>query len=80
MYPKEDGKNGTNRRTKHHDGHDRPNVLGHKGNCTFSNMSTTQNEVNQAGIMIFLRKVLLAKKDGKSGNQWRNNTSLSINS
>lgn len=80
MYPKENGKNGTNRRTKHHDGHDRPNVLGHKGNCTFSNMSTTQNEVNQAGIMIFLRKVLLAKKDGKGGNQWRNNTSLSINS
>ena len=80
MYPKENGKNGTNRRTKHHDGHDRPNVLGHKGNCTFSNMSATQNEVNQAGIMIFLRKVLLAKKNSKSGNQWRNNTSLSINS
>ncbi len=75
VYAKEDGKDRSDGRTNHHDGHDRPNVLGHEGNSALGNVGATQDEVNDTSVVIFLAEVLLAHNNGEGGDQRRNDAS-----
>ena len=61
--------------TEHHDGHDGPDVLGHKRNGALGDMGATKNEVDDTGVMILLAEVLLADDDGEGGDQRRNDAS-----
>ena len=72
VHAKEDGEDRGDRGADHHDGHDRPDVLGHERNGALSDVRAAQDEVDDTGIVIFLAKVLLAHNHGKGGDQRRN--------
>ena len=66
------GQDRSDRGTEHHDGHDRPDVLGHERNGALGDVGATKDEVNDTGVVILLAEVLLADNDGKGGDQRRN--------
>lgn len=57
---------------EHHDGHDRPDVLGHERNGALGDVGATKNEVDDTGVVILLAEVLLADNDSEGGDQRRN--------
>ncbi len=72
MNVEEDGQDGSDRGTEHHDGHDGPDVLGHERNGALGDVGATKDEVDDTGVVILLAEVLLADNDGKGGDQRRN--------
>ena len=66
------GQNRSDRGTEHHDGHDRPDVLGHERNGALGDVGATKDEVDDTGVVILLAEVLLADNDGEGGDQRRN--------
>ena len=54
----EDGQDGSDGRTEHHDGHNGPDVLGHERNGALGDVGATKDEVDDTGVMILLAEVL----------------------
>ncbi len=59
-------------RGDHHDGHDGPDVLGHERDGALGDVGAAKDDVDDAGVMIFLGEVFLAGDDREAGNQRRN--------
>ena len=72
MNVEHNGQDRSDRGTEHHDGHNRPDVLGHERNGALGDVGATKDEVNDTGVVILLAEVLLADNDSEGGDQRRN--------